>query len=112
MVSDANRGTELPRIRVDFAYGGRWGDEEIVYLHAKQSVDRHELWEPIREQFEALGLVPGEGLKVVLYDLGADANEEDVICDMEVEAELRWREGWEAVFRIEDLRLIPSAENE
>jgi hypothetical protein len=103
---------------VDFNFGGITGGfaggPGLVFLSPKRGV-RSGLRDDIREQFEAAGVVPGEGLEVLLVDPRSDADESGTVCDMQVEGTLLWVDdgiGWRASYESQAVRLVPSVNQE
>jgi hypothetical protein len=100
------------RLNVDFNYGG--GDpttnQGAVMLYPK-SGDRTGMLAHIKSQFEAAGVVPVDGMTVVLIDKRADTDEVGRECDMVVEGRLQWHPDsrrWSAAYEWDAMTWIPS----
>lgn len=64
-----------------------------------------------KDQFEAAGVEPTEGLTVVLIEEGSDLNDDGVLCDMEVVATLeriKDAQSWRAAWPWDAMTWIPS----
>jgi hypothetical protein len=104
--------SEPVRLNVDFNYGGldqaRIEGEAMLY---PKSGDRRGMASQIKDQFEAVGVVPADGMAVVLVDKRADSDEDGKVCDMVVVGKLRWfpdDQQWSATYEYDAMTWIPS----
>jgi flavin-dependent dehydrogenase len=100
----------LPRLTVDFNYGGRSESGEGVTMLNPKSGDRSGLSPHLRAELEAAGYQAEEGMTVRLVDRRADVNDDGRVCDMEVDARITIQPdgAWTAVWPWDAMEWIPS----
>ena len=104
--------SEPVRLNVDFNYGGldRIRKQGAVMLYPK-SGDRKGMAPQIKDQFEAVGVEPVDGMAVVLVDKRADSDEDGKVCDMVVVGKVKWSpedQSWSATSEYDAMSWIPS----
>jgi hypothetical protein len=100
----------LPRITVDFNYGGRRETGEGVTMLNSKFGDRTGLNPRFRQELVAAGVQPEEGMSVRLVEPKADLDDHGRLCDMEVDAQIFVHPGgeWAAVWNWDAVDWVPS----